>query len=497
MKKILLSLLLSAFYYAAMQAQSVGIGTSTPKPSSLLDITSTSKGVLLPRLTTAQRLAIVNPERALLVFDTDKGNVMMFDGISWRILSLDEADKANLTNRNPVKPVIGERFGQAADISGNYAIIGAPNYLGTFADGSMGEAYIFYKDAGGWKLQARVAAPDSTNKDFFGVAVAIINDYCVVGCPSKSVDGTIRQGKVYVYKRNGTAWAFDAALTYPGDINSFFGYSVDITLNSANLPVVAVGAPGNSGTGRVITYKRVSNTWLFLQALAPADLSNGDAFGTSVSVQQDYLAIGAPQQAYPLYNISYSGAVYVFVYGGGVFTQQQKMQGLYKDAEFGFALALYGNMLAVGAPFAPADGLNDGCAGVFVFKRTGSVWDQIPATFNISNQNGGSFAMRYGITLSITNNRLLIGAPGGYIYPSNSSTGASQAGSAFLFSSPDGGVNYYLKQKFVSNYPFDGDLFGHSVAIEPGGNFIIGIPEQSAITAHGFFAESGGVYFGY
>jgi len=51
-------------------AQSVGIGTTTPSSAAALEIRSTSKGFLLPRLTTAQINAIANPEPGLMVFNT-------------------------------------------------------------------------------------------------------------------------------------------------------------------------------------------------------------------------------------------------------------------------------------------------------------------------------------------------------------------------------------------------------------------------------------------
>jgi hypothetical protein len=497
MKKIFLSILLLVFYCEALLSQSVGIGTTTPRASSLLDITSTNKGVLLPRLSTAQRLAIVNPDRALLVFDTDKGNLMMFDGTRWRILSLDEADKINLTNRSPVNPTASGKFGQAVDISGNYAIVGAPYYRSPVLGNQVGEAFIFYKDDNGWKQQARLAAPDSASFNYFGGAVAIINDYCIVGCPNKFADGNYRQGKVYIFKRNGTAWTLDAALTYPGVENSYFGYSVDITLNSSNIPVVAVGAPGNAGTGQVITFKRVNNTWLLLQVIAPADLSKDDYFGESVSMQQDYLAVGSPTQTNALYNLTQAGAAYVFVYGGGVFTQQQKFQGSYKGAEFGFTLALYGNKLAVASPYAVANGQSDGSADVVVIRRTGAVWDYTYTPFYISVENGGSYNMLYGISLAISDNQLLIGAPGGIWFPPGGGIGSGKAGNAFLFYTPDDGSNYYLKQKLVSSYAAAGDLFANSVSLAPGGDFIIGIPEQNITTTNGFFTGAGGVFFGF
>ena len=49
----------------------VGIGTVTPNASSVLDITSTTQGMLTPRMTTAQRVAIASPVDGLMVYDTD------------------------------------------------------------------------------------------------------------------------------------------------------------------------------------------------------------------------------------------------------------------------------------------------------------------------------------------------------------------------------------------------------------------------------------------
>lgn len=53
------------------KAQSVGINTTSPHGSAVLDVSSTTKGILVPRMTTAQRTAIDTPAIGLLVFDTD------------------------------------------------------------------------------------------------------------------------------------------------------------------------------------------------------------------------------------------------------------------------------------------------------------------------------------------------------------------------------------------------------------------------------------------
>ena len=54
----------------SLQAQ-VGIGTSSADPSAILDLTSTAKGMLVPRMTATQRAAISSPATGLVVYQTD------------------------------------------------------------------------------------------------------------------------------------------------------------------------------------------------------------------------------------------------------------------------------------------------------------------------------------------------------------------------------------------------------------------------------------------
>ncbi|ULC60848.1 hypothetical protein MBM09_07565 [Flaviramulus sp. BrNp1-15] len=61
----------------------VGIGTTTPNASSILDIESTTQGILAPRMTTAQRIAIASPAEGLLVFDINESVFYFYDGGSW------------------------------------------------------------------------------------------------------------------------------------------------------------------------------------------------------------------------------------------------------------------------------------------------------------------------------------------------------------------------------------------------------------------------------
>lgn len=73
-----LLLILIFFFSLTIKAQ-VGIGNTSPNGSSMLDITSTSKGLLAPRMTTAQRTAITTPANSLLVYDTDLKSFYYYD----------------------------------------------------------------------------------------------------------------------------------------------------------------------------------------------------------------------------------------------------------------------------------------------------------------------------------------------------------------------------------------------------------------------------------
>jgi hypothetical protein len=64
----------------------VGIGTATPAASSALDLTSTTKGFLPPRMTAAQQNAITAPAQGLMVYCTNcgtNGEAQLYNGTSW------------------------------------------------------------------------------------------------------------------------------------------------------------------------------------------------------------------------------------------------------------------------------------------------------------------------------------------------------------------------------------------------------------------------------
>jgi len=67
----------------SIYAQSVAINTdkSAPNPSAMLDVKSNNKGLLIPRTSTTSRLAITNPAKGLMLYDTTAGSFWFYNGI--------------------------------------------------------------------------------------------------------------------------------------------------------------------------------------------------------------------------------------------------------------------------------------------------------------------------------------------------------------------------------------------------------------------------------
>lgn len=69
-------------------SQNVGIGTTTPDASSILELNSTTLGFLVPRMTDAQKTAISSPATGLLIYQTDLPNgFWYYDGTMWKQLT--------------------------------------------------------------------------------------------------------------------------------------------------------------------------------------------------------------------------------------------------------------------------------------------------------------------------------------------------------------------------------------------------------------------------
>jgi hypothetical protein len=97
-------LLLCSFVIALsnLVAQNVGIGIATPNSKAQLDISSTTRGLLPPRMTTAQRFAITTPPAGLMVYDTDKEEFYHYNSSNWTAILNGTYWSRPITSRNRI-----------------------------------------------------------------------------------------------------------------------------------------------------------------------------------------------------------------------------------------------------------------------------------------------------------------------------------------------------------------------------------------------------------
>ncbi len=88
-KKVLQACVLFFMIITTNVFAQVGIGTITPHASSVLDVSSTTQGMLTPRMTTVQRAAIGSPADGLMVYDTDLKSFYHYNSTltSWNVIN--------------------------------------------------------------------------------------------------------------------------------------------------------------------------------------------------------------------------------------------------------------------------------------------------------------------------------------------------------------------------------------------------------------------------
>lgn len=115
MKKLFSLLILIAIMSArVLLAQNIfpsngaaGIGTTSPDPSSLLEVKSTTKGVLFPRMTKAQRDALASPAQGLLIYQTNNSPGLYYYDGSWKAVSKKGWVLSGNSSTNPSNDFLG------------------------------------------------------------------------------------------------------------------------------------------------------------------------------------------------------------------------------------------------------------------------------------------------------------------------------------------------------------------------------------------------------
>lgn len=465
MKKFLhLTIFCLTVLYGSSQV-AINNNGNNPASTSMLDVSSTTKGMLIPRMTSAQRKAIINPEMGLLVYDTDRQTIYLFDGTNWKPMMFTVDGNLPPISRQPEGLAYASSFGASVDIYGDYAVVGAPG--DTVGNEICGAAYVYAKQNGTWKQMAKLKASNAESGDKFGTSVSIYNDIVVIGAPEKTISGVWAKGRVYVFKRTGDVWSQAVGLQASnGQTYDLFGTSVAI-----DGQMIIVGAPytdyaGKTEAGSAYIFRFENNSWVEKKILSPADATDYGAFGSSVDISGATVAIGAPYTTSSF--VALVGAVYTYNntdFTGTNWVAGQKLGPADKQGEmkFGYSVDIEGNRLLIGAPYydfagAAGSGLVQG------FKRTAGQWGS-DITLNSSTA-----LEQAGTAVAIDGDYSLFGYPG---YDGNK-------GRVYI-------LNPNAASKYVYDENRDANRYFGSVMAAHNGQYIIGTPG---------FSTNGAVFFG-
>lgn len=271
--------------------------------------------------------------------------------------------------------------------------------------------------------------------------------------------------------------------------NARFGCAVAISgstlvVGSREESSNATGVNGNQSdtslpaAGAAYVFVRSGSSWRQEAYLKGGSFAPSEAFGTSVAISGNTIAVGAPGE------LSNAGAVRIFVRTGATWTQQALLRasilrpddGVYgSGARFGASIALSGDDLVVGAPEEPsaATGVGGdptnvaapGAGAVYAFTRTGTVWTQ-RAYVKSAHTAPGS---RFGTAVAYASGTLAVGSELG---PS-----VNRGGAVYLFTK--NGVSWIAGPWVEASNASRDALFGTAVALSPsGGRLAVGAERE-------------------
>ncbi len=224
-----------------------------------------------------------------------------------------------------------DQFGDALDMEGGIAVVGAPGAL----NNSRGAAYVFTRtESGDWVEEAKLTAATGAQGDRFGAAISLSGSTALIGAPRSSSES----GSAYIFERSpdGT-WAEISKLSI-ADLSAGedFGLGNAVSI-VGDLAVVGAQYAERSGgrDGLAYAFQKENGQWGLGVQLPNWEDQNG--FGRSVAVMGDSSLWGIVR-----------GNAYVFdPDGNGGWQSAGKLPEPHGVSKFGSYLASDGEILAV------------------------------------------------------------------------------------------------------------------------------------------------------
>lgn len=354
-----------------------------------------------------------------------RGQVSVFkrSGSNW-FLSATASAPASVGNFDRMGDGLayGHDVGTAAQL-----MIGSPGATQS-GFGNAGQVRVVQElTPGVWSLQTTLNGTiNSTSARAFGAAIRRSGTRAVVSAPETG------PGRVLVFKRTGTVWAFESICELPAEIASTPDARFGNTLAMSG-DLIATG----SSTSRAFLFRAftgvstlpVSENYIDPGAPAPAIFESWSAGIALSSIEE--LAIGIPGRD--------NFGSQTFIDGGRVDLFDAVPVGQFtadvpeSTEEFGSAIALGTARAVVGKPGSDNGTSGSNRGGVEVFERTSGIWRRIanfePTTITIGSRLGSAVAM------TIDDTRAAVGSP-------EENGGATQSGRVYAGSITGTGATF-------------------------------------------------------
>lgn len=378
------------------------------------------------------------------------------------ITSLEAVTKGQVKITTPVVEMADyEEFGKSVDVSGDFAVAGAPEDGATLKSGAV---YVFQKDGVEWKMKQKLADPTDDEIYDFGENVKIDGNTIAVSAMEIHQSGgeSYNVGVVFLYALDGNTWVFSRKISMPlfGSEDHNFGQS--LALDGGRL---LIGSPARNDSGEKIPgaaflYEKTGVSWNLVSAFSEKEMSS---FGYAVALDGDTAAVTNPDKK----------EVLVYARAADKWPLQTRLKMAGEGSNFGIVgVALDGDTLVFNSIHLEGNG--DDLANAVITSRAavhvreGSRWtsqaefttQQIKLLGVLGNLEGILFAPN---TIALEGNRLLTG-------------GVTAEGEGLVNVFERSGTTWSLQQKFGSAGG-GRDGFGYSIALD-GTAAIIGAPEK-------------------
>lgn len=435
---------------ALFSQNNIAIGSNAPDSSARLDIQSTTQGLLIPRLTSAQRNAMPKKAAGLLVYDTDKQTVMMYNGNSWNALLFGDPSILPPAYNEPPTNFFGQGFGCSISISGNWAAVGAFGHHDQFESGEYGAVFIYQRINGIWTFHQLLKAGDRASGDRFGYSVSVSGTALVVGASLADLPGKADAGKAYAFRYNGNSWVQEKVMTaVDAAAEDYFGTSVALDGNLA-----IIGAPGkeyvnqpptrnNEGAVYIWRYASFLPDWVMDYSNIWDQGIGNSKYGTSVSIDAatGMAAIGAPG-----HNNNKGVVAIKYRQSNPEWALTFYTNSISAAGQYGSSVSIKGNYLAVGSPYETGVGSIAGSGRAYVYKLEFGSWNYHADVAVTDAQNGDMI----GASVSIQDPFLVVGMPGKNV------NGFAAQGQALVYKlgavqGPFGSTPAWIRQRSITD----------------------------------------------